>query len=182
MKLGVYVGSFNPIHIGHERMMDYLVENKYVEKIIIVPTNSYWHKKIDTDIFTRIEMIKKLKKDYLIIDKENNVLKYTYEVLRNIQKKYQNDELYLIIGADNMVTFDKWKNIEELLQYKILVLNRNNINIKKYTNKYKTNNFIVVDNYPFINISSTELRKHLKREYLNILVYEYIIKNKLYQK
>ena len=50
MKLGVYVGSFNPVHIGHKYIIDYLLNNKYVDKIIVIPTGNYWDKQ--TEVLT----------------------------------------------------------------------------------------------------------------------------------
>lgn len=182
MKIGVFVGSFDPIHIGHINVMDYLIENHYVEKIIILPTLSYWDKKIETDIDKRCEMLKKIKRDYLIVDNKNNRFEHTYEVLENIKKDYPKDELYLIISADNIIEFDKWNYYEEiLLKYKVIVLNRNNINIKDYTEKFEhKENFIIIQDYPFINISSTKLREHLDKNYLDRDVYQYIVENNLY--
>ena len=74
MKLGVFTGSFNPIHNGHVKVMDFLINNNYVDKIIIVATTSYWDKKIDVSLNNRINMIKCINKDYLIVeDKLNNI-------------------------------------------------------------------------------------------------------------
>ena len=44
MKIGVYVGSFNPVHIGHIKIVKYLINNNYFDKVIIIPTGNYWNK------------------------------------------------------------------------------------------------------------------------------------------
>ena len=182
MKIGLYTGSFDPIHTGHIKVMDYLIENKYLDKIIILPTTDYWNKKTVASIEDRINMIKLLNRDYLIIDNENNKLNYTYEVLNILNKKYIEDEIYLIISADTIVTFDKWKNVDEILNNnKVIVLNRDNIDILKYVNTFNNKDkFIVVQDYPFIDISSTSLRNKLDKNYLTDEIYDYILDNHLY--
>ena len=168
MKLGIYIGSFNPPHIGHIDITNYLLYNKIVDKILIVPTLNYWNKNNLIDI-------NKIK-----IDTKNNKYIYTYELMRNLKEEYKEYELYLIIGADNIIEFDKWKNYEELLNYKIIIMNRDNIDIYKYIKKYNTNNFIVINDYKSIKISSTEIRNNLNEEFLDKKILEYIKKNKLY--
>lgn len=182
MRLGLFTGTFDPIHIGHIDLMDYLIENNYLDKIIIMATGNYWNKKPTTSIEIRTEMLKIIKRDYLIVDDINNKYQYTYEVMNNLKKQYPNDELYLIISADLIINFDKWKNVEDILKNKVIVLNRNNIDISKYVDNFKEKErFIVIQNYPFIDISSIELRNKINREYLDKDIYDYIIKNNLYK-
>ena len=58
MRLGIYIGSFNPPHLGHKKVIDFLLEEDYVDKIIIVPTQNYWNKNNLIDIKDRINMLK----------------------------------------------------------------------------------------------------------------------------
>lgn len=180
MKLGVYIGSFNPPHIGHIDITNYLINNKYVNKILIVPTLNYWDKQDLIDIKHRINMLKLIENSNIKIDTENNKYIYTYELMKKLKNQYKNDELYLIIGADNIIDFDKWKNYKELLNYKIIIMNRDDINIYKYIKKYHSNNFIVVDDYKNIKISSTDIRKNLNEKFLDTKILKYIKENKLY--
>ena len=182
MKIGIYVGSFDPIHIGHINVMDYLINNKYLDKIIILPTCNYWNKINLTDVNIRCNMIKLISRDYLVVDNENNRYQYTYEILNVLNEKYKNDELFLIISADNIISFDKWKNVSLILKNnKVIVLNRDNIDINSYVNKFKEKDrFIVIQDYPFIDISSTKLRNKLDKRFLTDEVYKYIIDNNLY--
>ena len=154
-RIGVYVGSFDPIHIGHINVMDYLIENNYLDKIIIMATTDYWNKKTVASEEERSNMLKLIKRDYLIVDNVNNKFQYTYQVLRKLHDIYKSDELYLIISADNIVTFDKWKEVSEILSNnKVIVLNRNDINIKEYVDRFsEKQNFIIIQDYPYINIS-----------------------------
>lgn len=180
MKLGIYIGSFNPPHKGHIDIVNYLLNNKYIDKVLIVPTLSYWDKTNLATVEDRINMLKFYESNNIIIDTKNNKYIYTYELMRVLSSEYKDDELYLIIGADNIISFDKWKEYKELLNYKIIVMNRNNIDTYKYIERLGGNNFIVIDSYPYIDVSSTEIREGKKDNYIDSKVLEYIKKNNLY--
>lgn len=184
MKIGVYVGSFNPVHIGHINNIKYLLDN-YLNKVYVVPTMNYWNKNDLIDIKYRIEMLKYYENDNIIIDSSNNNLEYTYQVLDYYSKIYNIEDIYLIIGADNIIDFNKWKNIEELLKYNVIVLGRNNIDIKYYINKYRFNeNKFKIVKFNNIDISSTTIRNDVdnNKEYLGSKVYNYIKDNNLYRR
>lgn len=181
MKLGVFIGSFNPVHDGHIKMVNYLLDKGIVDRVLIVPTTDYWDKTNLVDLKDRINMLKFFESELVIIDEKHNTIPYTCDLMRELSKEYD-DELYLIIGADNVINFDKWKNYEELLQYKIIVMNRNNLNIDEYITKYNTSNFIVLSDYPFINVSSTEIRNNLDNEHIDERVLKFILDNNLYKK
>ena len=179
MRLGVYIGSFNPPHKGHIDVVNYLLINKYVDRVLIVPTLGYWNKNNLIDIRHRINMLKIFESDKIKIDTLHNEYAYTYQLMEALTKDYDY-ELYLIIGADNVIEFDKWKNYHELLNYKIIVMNRDKIDIAKYIKKYHSNNFIIVNNYKSISISSSEIRNNLNNKYLDEKVLKYIKDNNLY--
>lgn len=180
MKLGIFVGSFNPVHEGHIKVANYLLEKNYVDKVLLLATPNYWNKQDLVEINHRMNMLRFYENKEIVVDDIHNN-KYTYQVLRSLKKDYKNAELYLIIGADNIVNLDKWKNIEEILTNKIIVVNRNNLDINKYLNKFPKEQFIIISNFPNINISSTEIRNG-NYKYLNPKVKEYIEKYKLYNK
>ena len=182
MRLGVYVGSFNPVHKGHKYVMDYLIKNNYVDKIIVIPTNNYWNKTNLIDIKHRLNMLKFYETDKILINNKLNKKKYTYEILNIIQEENIKDEIFLIIGADNMPKFYLWKNVYSILKNKVIVLNRNNIDVTKYIAKIDQNKFIILDNFNYLNISSSEIRKNINdnKNYLDDKVYNYIINNNLY--
>ena len=181
-KLGVYVGSFNPVHDGHINIVKYLLNNKYVDKVLIVPTLNYWNKNNLIDIKHRINMLKFFEDDNIIIDTLHNKYIYTYELLNILSNEYIDYDLYLVMGADNIVRFNEWKNVEEILKYNIIVLKRGNIDINAYIDKYNydRSKFIVIDNYPFINISSTDIRNNTDNSNISSKVYKYIKDNNLY--
>ena len=181
MRLGVFIGSFNPVHKGHIHLVNYLLDNNYVDQILIVATQKYWNKQDLVDIKHRINMLKFFETDKIHIDCEHNDISYTYLLMQELSKKYYHD-LYLIMGADNIINFDKWKNYQELLKYKIIIMNRNGIDINKYLEKYNKDNFIVLDNYPSLDLSSTGVRVNNKNEFLDPKVLNYIKKNGLYER
>lgn len=174
------MGSFNPPHKGHIKVVNYLLDNKYVDNILIVPTLNYWNKQNLIDINDRINMLKFYENEHIKIDINNNQYIYTIDLIKALEKEYPNDTLYLIIGADNIINFHKWKNYQELLKYPIFVMNRNNIDVTPFIKKFNSNNFIVINDYPFIDVSSDEIRKNLKEDYLDKEILEYIKKQHLY--
>lgn len=190
MRIGVYVGSFDPVHIGHMHIVYYLLNNNYLDKVIIVPTCNYWDKNNLTSLEYRIGMLKFYENDKIIINTKYNGLSYTYEILEKLGSDYSNSMLYLIIGADNLVKFNLWKNVDKILENKVLVLPRNGINSSEYINNFKEkDNFIVLDNFKEMDISSSMIRSRLYKrdyeginEYLNSVVLDYIYKNSLYLK
>lgn len=187
MKLGVYIGSFNPPQKGHLKIVNYLIQN-YVDKVIIIPTGNYWNKTNLLDIDKRISMLKIFESDNVIIDDKNNDIEYTYLLLEKLKLEFPCDELYLVLGADNIINFDKWRNYQDLLNYNFIIINRENIDIKYYLNKLsKSDKYIITDNLPLINISSTMVRAAIKNgefcklnNMLDERVLKYILENNLY--
>ena len=178
MKLGIFVGSFNPVHEGHIKVANYLLENNYVDKVLILPTPNYWEKQDLIAMRHRFKMLKYYETDKIIIDNKHNNYPFTYQVLRSLKKDYK-DELYLIIGSDNMPRLHEWRNIDEILQNKIIVLNRNNLDIDKYLDKFDRSKFVVIPDFPFIDVSSTEIRNG-QSKYLKEEVKQYIKEHHLY--
>lgn len=184
MRLGIYVGSFNPVHKGHIKVINYLLDNDLVDKVIVLPTPNYWDKQNIIDANQRIAMLKFYETDNIIIDDIHNNYQYTYEVLNSLKKDYPNVTLYLIIGSDNLEKLHLWKNINEILQNKIIVLRRGKTDISKYLEKFNKSKFIIIDDFDFIDISSSEIRNNLDKidyDKIDSKVLRYIKENKLYQ-
>ena len=179
MRLGVYIGSFNPVHNGHINLVNYLLEENYVDRVLIVPTIGYWDKRNLVDINHRINMLKFFENDNILVDINHNNYEFTCELMDSLKEDIV-DDLYLIMGADNIINFDKWKNYQDLLKYNIIIVNRDNINIDDYTKNYNTSNFIICRDYKPLNISSTFIRGNLDDKYLDKRVYNYIKENNLY--
>ena len=109
MKIALYVGSFNPVHNGHIKVMNYLIDNKIVDKVLVLPTPNYWNKQDLISVNDRINMLKFFETDKIIIDTIHNNYPYTYQVIDSIKKDYKNDDLYLVIGSDNLEKLYLWK-------------------------------------------------------------------------
>lgn len=190
MRVGIYGGSFNPIHNKHVMVINELLD-KYLDKIIIVPAGDKYSKRGLIETSHRINMIElAVKPDRRkIIDNYEcgNERKYTYETLRHMKKLYPDEEVYFVLGLDNLDEFDTWKEYEYMLEnYKFLVIKRDGYDfdkvIKKYE-KYKDN--IILTDLQSDNISSTYIRKNIHNEekiqgIIDKEVYEYIKKNELY--
>ncbi len=176
MKIGVFVGTFDPIHKGHTDIINYLIKEKIVDKVLVIATGNYWDKQNITDLKIRLDMLNLIKNNDIIIDKKHNKLKYTYQILDNLKKENKEHEFYLIIGADNAKLLYKWEHFNELIENNIIVIARNNEKIN-----LKTEKMIIIDKN-FGNISSTKIRNDIEKykEYINKNVYYYIKKNNIY--
>lgn len=182
MKLGIYVGSFNPVHNGHIKVANYLVNNNLVDKVLILPTPTYWDKQNFVDLKHRINMLRFFETDNIIVDDVHNNYPYTYQVMESVKNDYPTADLYLVIGADNLEKLYLWKKIDEIIKNNyIIVLKRGNINYNKYLINFDINKFVIVDDFDFINISSTDIRNNLANDNLDGRVLKYIKENKLYR-
>ena len=183
MKIGIFVGSFNPVHKGHIKIVKHLIENKYLDKVIIIPTGNYWNKQNLIDIDDRINMLKFYQNDSIIIDNKLNNLTYTYEIMNELKREYEN--LYLILGADNLISFDKWNNYEDLLNYYLVIINREDIDVNYYLDKHKIKKYIIVDDLEKDDIYSSLVRDLITSnksldKYLDVEIINYIKNNNLY--
>lgn len=168
MKIGIFGGSFNPPHNMHRDIALNLIEKGYLDKVIFVPTGDYYPKSNLIQFKHRYQMLKLMvgsNPNIKVSDYEaRGELTYTYQTLDHFQSIYPNDEIYFILGSDNLKSFNKWRNYEYILKkYKILVINRNSDDIKSVLSEYKDyqNNIISAD-IPLKEISSTEIRTQLK--------------------
>ncbi len=192
MKIGIFGGSFNPPHKMHKNIALSLIKNKYLDKVIYVPTGNKYNKKDLIDAMDRYNMLKIMIEGYKNLELSNyeikNTLTYTYQTLNYFKRIYKNDEIYFICGLDNLKEITTWKNYEYILNnFKILVIKRNDIDINNILNKINSKD-IIVTNIKLNNISSTNIRKNLQnkkaREIYNDIeknVLKYIEKNNLYE-
>jgi len=157
MKVGLFFGSFNPIHIGHLVIANHLVEYSDLDQVwfVVTPHNPFKKKSTLLDNYQRLEMVYRATKDYTKIkpcDIEFNLPQpnYTINTLVHLQEKYPKHEFALIMGEDNLKSFHKWKNYE-------LILENHNIYV-----------------YPRVpeNTEETELSKHKKVHHINAPIME----------
>jgi len=187
MKLGIWGGAFNPIHIGHILTIEEVREKLKLDKVLFIPTFNPPHKNELISYRHRRKMVKLAIKnnpyfELCEIEKEKGGISWTINTLKALQKKYPKDKLYLIIGSDQYSVLDTWKKPEALTDYaKLVIMKRPWSTIKSRTVK----STIVVD-ITQLDIASKNIRKDLKqgksiRYKVPENVYHYIKENKLYK-
>lgn len=193
----VFGGSFNPPHNSHFSTAQQVL-NKYeeVEKVIFVPVNNEYEKSGLEENKHRYNMLKLVidKNTKFIlsdIDMKGNKSLYTIETLEQIQKQYEDKNIWFLIGSDNLKELHTWKRAEELVsKYKVLVMERNQDKISdiveenELLNCYKEN-IIKLNEEIRSNFSSTYIRSQIKKQksvryLMPDEVYEYIKTNNLY--
>ena len=189
MKIGIFGGSFNPIHNMHLKIANYLIENKYLDKIIFVPTgDKYSYKTHMLEADKRLIMINLAIKDnpsILSSDYEiKNQMVYTYETLNYFKELYHNDKIYFVCGMDNLDYLDKWQKPEEILKFPIIVVNRNKEKMNSKFLKYKNIKQVKIK---LSSLSSTIIRKKIKdnksiKDLVPKDVEKYITINNLYRR
>lgn len=193
MKIGIFGGTFDPVHIGHVEMARYAKENFSLERVIFVPNGNPPHKKGRSieDFSHRFKMLEiacEGCKGFEISDYERGThFSYSLDTMRHFRKIYGND-VYFIIGADSLLTIHKWYEYEKLLkENKFIVFLRGDDKIlSDCVEKYrKIGCEIYTADMPEICASSTKIRNDvalgvLPDEILNEKVAQYIRENGLY--
>lgn len=191
MKIGLYFGSFNPVHVGHLAIANYILEFSELDKLwfVVSPQNPLKKKTSLINEKLRLYMLNLAINDfekYKACSIEFNMPKpsYTIDTLVYLKEKYPEHNFYLIMGSDNLKSLKKWKNYELILaNYKIIVYPRpgydNNLLLKH-------KNIIQVD-APLIEISSSFIRKAIKEKhnvfnFMPCKVAEYVEEMNLYKK
>lgn len=192
MKVGIYSGSFNPVHIGHIALVDYIIEKGIVDEIWLIRSPQNPLKASNTLLSddhraTMLQLAIEGHRCLKISTIEDDLPKpnYTINTLRALQDKNPDTELHLIIGADNWDIFDKWRDWESILADYHLIIYPRPGSTSPVVDKAKYPNVQVVD-APQYNISSTEIReRRAKRQTIKHLVSpkvdQYIKTNKLYK-
>ncbi len=168
MKVGLYFGSFNPIHIGHLVIANHLAEHSDLDQIwfVVTPHNPFKKKQSLLDNHQRLEMVYRATKDYTKLkpsDIEFNLPQpnYTINTLVYLQEKYPKHDFSLIMGEDNLKSFHKWKNYELILKnHHIYVYPR----ISKNTVETQFSNHKKIHKIeaPIMELSSTFIRNSIK--------------------
>ena len=189
MKIGLYFGSFNPIHHGHLIIASHVLNETEIEEVwfVLSPQNPLKKSSSLLNEHDRLHLVQ------LAIDKEpkmraSNVEfsmprpSYTIDTLTYLSEKYPQHTFTVIMGGDSYTNIKKWKNYKELVdKYYILIYNRPDFEIIETTEKAK------VLNAPLLEISSTTIRALVKegkniRFLLPEKVKDYIQENNYYKK
>lgn len=192
MKIGLFFGSFNPIHIGHLILANYILEHSDMNELwfVVSPQNPFKEKKTLLNDHYRLDMVELAVKKYPKIrasDIEFHLPKpsYTIDTLAYLKEKYPQHTFALIMGEDNLEGLHKWKNADYLVDnYQIIVYPR--ITEEKTTSKYDNHTNICKIDAPVIELSATEIRKMIKerkniRPMVSPEVYDFLDKNGFYE-
>ena len=166
MKIGIYGGSFNPVHFGHVGLARWVIENTDLDELwlLVSPNNPLKPAGILAPEAERLAAVQEAVKDIPHVkasDFEFSLPRpsYTANTLRELQKAYPEHEFTLVIGEDNLAIFDQWREYEYILQnFRVFVYPRNlsnpiNPNILSHPN------ILFLKDAPLFDISSTAIRR-----------------------
>ncbi|AFL81049.1 nicotinate/nicotinamide nucleotide adenylyltransferase [Aequorivita sublithincola DSM 14238] len=167
-KIGLYFGTFNPIHVGHLIIANHLAEFSDLDEVwfVVTPHNPHKIKKTLLEDHHRLTMVRIAVEDYPKLHASNVEFdlpqpNYTVNTLAYLEEKYSEKNFCLIMGEDNLKSFQKWKNYEVILErYSIYVYPR----ISEGTVETQFNNHKKIKKVdaPIIELSSTFIRNGIK--------------------
>ncbi|MGJ1433890.1 nicotinate (nicotinamide) nucleotide adenylyltransferase [Sphingobacterium spiritivorum] len=190
-KVGLFFGSFNPVHVGHLIIANYMANHTALDEVwfVVSPQNPFKKKASLADPYDRLEMV-----NLAIEDTENlrcsniefnlPVPSYTIDTLVHLSEKYPDKQFHLIMGQDNLESLQKWKNIDIILRdYHIYVYPRPGYN----SGDLKDHPSITITDTPLMELSSTFIRKAIQegkdiKFFTPDKVIEFIDKKGLYSK
>jgi nicotinate-nucleotide adenylyltransferase len=203
MKVGLYFGTFNPIHVGHLIIANHMAEYSDLDQIwmVVTPHNPLKKKSTLLDDYHRLQMVHLATEDFPKIKPSDIEFKlpqpnYTVHTLIHLQEKYPNHEFSLIMGEDNIRSLHKWKNYQTILEnHAIYVYPR--LEAKGQTSEsvatdaevtlFKNHPKIHLIDAPVVEISSTFIRENIKKgknvqPLLSSKVWKYVDHNNFYKK
>ncbi len=176
MRIGIFGGTFNPPHLGHKRLAQSMIKDASLDRILIIPTATPPHKESGSDLASqdeRFAMCEILFSEdiYKVSDIEFNRggKSYTVDTVRALKDIYPDDELFLIIGSDMLLSFHRWYCYKEILENVTLCVatREEEISVSQLEAYAKETLGLDKDQIIFSSIeafecSSTEVRKLLK--------------------
>ncbi len=165
-KIGLFFGSFNPIHVGHMIIANIMAETTDLTKVwfVVTPQNPFKASKNLLHDFDRYDMVRAAAYENYNIevsDIEFSLPKpnYTINTLVHLKEKHPDKDFKVIIGEDNLASFEKWKNYEVILEdYGLYVYPRPNVQ----PSKLKTHPNVTIVDAPLLDISATFIRKCIR--------------------
>ena len=192
-KVGIFCGSFNPVHNGHVALADYIARNSDLDEVwlVVSPLNPLKRTIADTlaPNGQRLDMVRIALRSYerlraSDIEFSLPLPNYTINTLRALDAKYPDTDFCLIIGADNLALFERWKDSDIIMaDYDMMVYPRPGVDLDSLMQKYPK--VRVLENAPLHDVSSTEIRRRISQGesvagLVNPEVEEYIKDKKLY--
>ena len=193
MKIGLYFGTFNPIHVGHLIIANHMVEHSDLDEIwmVVTPHNPFKKKSSLLDNHHRFEMVYRATEQYPKIKPSNIEFKlpqpnYTAHTLAHISDTYPGKEFSLIMGEDNLKSFHKWKNFETILEHHQLYVYPR-ISEGVIETQFDAHPKVHKVDAPIVQISSTMIRNGIKADtniqpLLSKEVWEYLDEMNFYRK
>lgn len=192
-KVGLYFGTFNPIHVGHLIIANHMVENSDLHEVwmVVTPHNPFKKKSSLLENHHRFELVYRATENYEKLKPSDIEFKlpqpnYTVHTLAHISDTYQDKDFCLIMGEDNLKSFHKWKNYETILEHHhIYVYPRISNGVVEH--QFKDHPKIHKVDAPIIELSSTMIRKGIKNKknikpLLTNEVWQYIDEMNFYKK
>ncbi len=192
LKIGLYFGSYNPIHIGHLAIANYVVEYTDIDQLwfVVSPQNPHKSKKNLLADYHRLELVRRAIDDdnrFRASNIEFNLPKpsYTVDTLAYLKDQYPTYDFVVLMGSDNLESFHKWKNYETILEnYGVIVYPRPGFK-REDVQVYK--NIVIADGAPLMEISASFIRKAIKngkdvRHFLPLKTWEYLDEMNFYRK
>ncbi len=167
MNIGLFGGSFNPIHNGHVRLAKSLLQEAALDEVwfLVSPQNPFKQNQQLLDDDKRLQLVRLALKEepqLMASDFEFHLPKpsYTWNTLQALEREYPERKFTLLIGGDNWEAFDKWYRYEDILKrYPIIVYPREGSKVSDV--KFQVSDIQIVET-PLINISSTQIRQRLQ--------------------
>ena len=169
-KIGLFFGSFNPVHIGHIILANYFTENTDLEEVwlVVSPQNPFKQKQSLLANHHRLQLVNRAVEEYpklKVSDIEFGLPtpSYTSTTLAHLEEKYPEKDFALLIGEDNLCTFHKWKNYQLILErHQLYVYPR--VSVNEIPAEFKGHPKIKLVNAPRIELSSSDIRSAIKAD------------------
>jgi len=166
-KVGLYFGSYNPVHIGHMVIANYMVEFTRIDQLwfVVSPQNPHKTQENLLDDYHRLELVNRAidgDPRFRTSNIEFGLPKpnYTIDTLAYLHEKFPNHQFSIIMGSDNLESFHKWKNYQVILgNYGIIIYPRPGFDESKIM---KHPNISIAENTPLMEISSSFIRESIK--------------------
>lgn len=192
MQIAIFSGSFNPIHLGHQKLAEYLLNKNFVDEVwfVVSPLNPLKDQVQQFD--------KKVRMDMVLAAVGNNnrmrvsdvefampVPSYTIDTLKKLTELYPQHRFSLIIGSDNAIIFDQWKDYRQILDsYPVWVYPRKGYDFSTVASQYPQMQLL---DTPLYDISSTQIREMLRKgedvsAWLHPEVMDYIEEKRVYER
>ena len=167
MKIGLFFGTYNPVHVGHMVIANYMVEFTDLDQLwmVVTPQNPFKQKESMLKDYDRLHLVKLAIGDDLKIkasDIEFSLPQpnYTSNTLAYLEEKFPDYEFVLIMGADNLMHFHKWKNSEHILQnHELYVYPRVD---SEDGGKLREHNQVKMVDVPIMKVSSSFIRQAIR--------------------